>query len=201
MGLFYSYGSKSQLVGYADTGYLSDPHKVRYQTRYLFTYGWTAISWRSTKQTIAATSSNHAEILAIHEASRECFWLRSLIQYILSSCGLIDHKIAPTVLLKMIQHALLSLKADTSKVIEQSIFLPNSSSLMIFKIKGQLMYNRSAQVTIWQIYSQSHSQNPPLKDWCMRLGCADFEILNDVDKRRRLYSFFLGQVFFPLDFS
>nr|AEL30347.1 copia-like polyprotein [Arachis hypogaea] len=56
------------------------------------------ISWRSTKQMIAATSSNHAEILAIHEASRECFWLRSLIQYILSSCGLIDHKIAPTVL-------------------------------------------------------------------------------------------------------
>ncbi|KAL1330434.1 hypothetical protein AAHE18_12G109500 [Arachis hypogaea] len=100
MGLFYPYESKSQLVGYADVGYLSDPHKGRSQTGYLFTYGGTVISWKSTKQTIAATSSNHAEILAIHEASRECFLLRSFIQYILSSCGLIDHKIAPTVLLE-----------------------------------------------------------------------------------------------------
>ncbi|CAA7060847.1 unnamed protein product [Microthlaspi erraticum] len=31
------------------------------------------------KQTLAATSSNHAEILAIHEASRECIWLRSVV--------------------------------------------------------------------------------------------------------------------------
>ena len=48
----------------------------------LFTYGGTVISWCSTKQTIAVTSSNHAEILAIHVASRECIWLRSLVQHI-----------------------------------------------------------------------------------------------------------------------
>ncbi|KAK8505395.1 hypothetical protein V6N12_067362 [Hibiscus sabdariffa] len=57
-------------------GYLSDPHNARSQTGYVFTYGDTAISWHSMKQTITATSSNHAEILAIHEASRECVWLR-----------------------------------------------------------------------------------------------------------------------------
>ena len=34
--------------------------------------GGASISWRLMKQTIAATSSNHAEILAIHEANREC---------------------------------------------------------------------------------------------------------------------------------
>ena len=44
--------------------------------------GGTAISWRSTKQSIIATSSNHAEIIAIHEASRECVWLRSMINLI-----------------------------------------------------------------------------------------------------------------------
>ena len=58
--------------GYADAGYLSDPHKTRSQTEYVFTYGGTAISWRSVKQTMVATSSDHSEILAIHEASREC---------------------------------------------------------------------------------------------------------------------------------
>ena len=34
------------------------------------------------------TSSNHSEILAIHEASCECVWLRSIIQHIQETCGL-----------------------------------------------------------------------------------------------------------------
>ena len=96
MGLFFSNESKADLVGYADAGYLSDPHTSRSQTGYLFTCGDTAISWRSVKQTLTATSSNHAEILAIHEASRECVWLRSIIQHIRSSCGLTSEKMAPT---------------------------------------------------------------------------------------------------------
>ncbi|RVW93168.1 Retrovirus-related Pol polyprotein from transposon TNT 1-94 [Vitis vinifera] len=38
MGLFYSRESKQQLLGYADAGYLSDPHKGRSQTGYVFNY-------------------------------------------------------------------------------------------------------------------------------------------------------------------
>jgi hypothetical protein len=87
MGLFYSKVPKLELTGYADAGYLSDPHNGRSQTGYLFTCGGTTISWRSVKQTITATSSNYAELLALHEASRECVWLRSLIQHIQESCG------------------------------------------------------------------------------------------------------------------
>ncbi|XP_059291968.1 secreted RxLR effector protein 161-like [Lycium ferocissimum] len=72
IGLFYANKGSTDIVGYADAGYLSDPHKARSQTGYLLTCGGTAISWRSTKQSIVATSSNHAAIKAIHEASREC---------------------------------------------------------------------------------------------------------------------------------
>lgn len=54
----------------------------------MFTCGNTAISWRSVKQTLSATSSNHSKIIAIHEASRECVWLRSVIQRIQEKCGL-----------------------------------------------------------------------------------------------------------------
>ena len=43
MGLFYSNESKQQLFGYADAGYLSDPHKARSQTRYVFNCNETAI--------------------------------------------------------------------------------------------------------------------------------------------------------------
>ena len=35
MGLFYSNKSKEKLLGYADAGYLSDPHKARSQTGYV----------------------------------------------------------------------------------------------------------------------------------------------------------------------
>ena len=74
------------MIGYAYARYLSNPHKARSQTGYVFTYGGTLISWRSVKQTLVATSSNHLEILAIHEASRECVWL--MIQHIQETCGL-----------------------------------------------------------------------------------------------------------------
>ena len=37
---------------------------------------------------MVTTFSNHLEILAIHEASYECVWLRSMIQHIQETCGL-----------------------------------------------------------------------------------------------------------------
>ena len=88
IGLFYSKVPKLELLGYTDAGYLSDPHKAQSQSGYVFTCGDTAVSWRSVKQPMVATSSNHSELLAIHEASKECMWLRSMIQHIRDSSGL-----------------------------------------------------------------------------------------------------------------
>ncbi|XP_074352262.1 secreted RxLR effector protein 161-like [Apium graveolens] len=70
-GLFFPKNSTSQLIGYVDAGYLSDPHFDKSQTGYVFTYCGAAISWKSTKQTTVATSTNHSELIAIHEANRE----------------------------------------------------------------------------------------------------------------------------------
>ena len=39
MGLFYTNQNKEGLVGFADAGYLSDPHNARSQTGYVFTHG------------------------------------------------------------------------------------------------------------------------------------------------------------------
>ena len=75
---------------------MSDPHKARSQSGYVFTYCGAAISWRSTKQTLTATSSNHAELIALYEAGRECVWLRSMIQNIQEECGLENIKENPT---------------------------------------------------------------------------------------------------------
>jgi hypothetical protein len=81
MELFYS-GSKSQLIGYGDAGYLSNPHKGRSQTSYLFVYRDIVISCRCIKKILVATSSNHSEIITIHKKIRECIWLRLIIQHI-----------------------------------------------------------------------------------------------------------------------
>ncbi|CAL2278008.1 unnamed protein product [Prunus armeniaca] len=64
----------------------------------MFTCGNTTISWRSTKQTLVATSSNHAEILALHEANKECVWLRSLVHHIRKTCDLSSTTKAPTIM-------------------------------------------------------------------------------------------------------
>ena len=93
MGLFYPYASSSgstplgtrnnaTLFSYADVGYLSDPHKGRSQSGYVFTIENAVISWRSRKQTLVATLTNHSELFALYEAIRECVWLRALIAHI-----------------------------------------------------------------------------------------------------------------------
>ena len=44
IGLFYSKVPKPELLGNTDAGYLSDPHKARSQSGYVFTCGDTAVS-------------------------------------------------------------------------------------------------------------------------------------------------------------
>jgi hypothetical protein len=44
-------------------------------------HGGRTISWKSSKQTLIATSTNHSEIIALFEASHECVWLRKMIKH------------------------------------------------------------------------------------------------------------------------
>ena len=67
----------------------------------MFTCGGTTISWRSQKQTFIATSSNHAKVIALHEASREYVWLKSITQHIQATCGLpVEDNVACVVQMK-----------------------------------------------------------------------------------------------------
>ena len=60
MSLFYPNRSKSPPIGYADAGYLFDPHKAQSQMGYLFNSSNIVVSWWSIKQTTVATSLNHS---------------------------------------------------------------------------------------------------------------------------------------------
>ena len=85
---FITKNQDPSLLGYTDADYLSDPHNGRSQTGFVFLQGGTTISWKSTKQTLVSTSTNHSEIIALYEVSRECVWLRRMINYIIQSCGI-----------------------------------------------------------------------------------------------------------------
>ena len=98
LGLFYS--NESTLKGYADFGYLFHPHKAHSQTGYVFTCGNTAISWQSTEHTLTATSSNHSEIIALHETSHECVCLRLVIHHIRNAYELLLITSIPTTIYK-----------------------------------------------------------------------------------------------------
>ena len=75
---------------------MSDPYKIYSQTGYVFSIENMTISWRSMKQTLVAIFSNHAELIALYEATYECIWLRVVIEYIRSTSGLSSINDAPT---------------------------------------------------------------------------------------------------------
>ncbi|XP_073526553.1 uncharacterized protein [Phyllobates terribilis] len=98
LGLFSRTQRNAILVGYANEGYLSDPHKAKSQNGYVFTYGGITISWKSNKQTVKTTSSNQAELIALYEAGRKCVALRTMITFIQKKCGVRPITSEPTFL-------------------------------------------------------------------------------------------------------
>lgn len=126
-GIHYPHGSDQELRGFADAGYLSDPGDAKSQTGYVFQIGNSAISWKSSKQTLTTTSSNHSEIIALYEASRECLWLRNVMNHILESTGM--HTLdKPTIIYEdnrpcVQQIAAGYIKGDKTKHIAPKFFL------------------------------------------------------------------------------
>jgi hypothetical protein len=113
--LFYKVGEDSNIKGYVDACYLFDPLKGKSQTCYVFLRQGATISWKSTKQSLAATSSNHSEIIALHEASHECVWLRLVDGFIKESCGLSNVLESPTVIYEDNAACIVQIKASYIK--------------------------------------------------------------------------------------
>ncbi|GKG14342.1 hypothetical protein Tco_0353942, partial [Tanacetum coccineum] len=59
---------------YTDAGYLTDADDMKSQTGYVFVLDRGVVDWKSTKQSIFATSS-----IATFDASKEAVWIRKFI--------------------------------------------------------------------------------------------------------------------------
>nr|GFB34433.1 putative retrotransposon protein [Tanacetum cinerariifolium] len=64
---------------YTDAGYLTDADNLKSQTRYVFVLNGGAVDWKSTKQSIFATSSTDAEYIIAFDASKVVVWIRKFI--------------------------------------------------------------------------------------------------------------------------
>nr|GEW86439.1 hypothetical protein [Tanacetum cinerariifolium] len=64
---------------YTIVGYLTDADDLKSQTGYVFVLNRGVVDWKSTKQSIFATSSTDAEYIAIFDASKKAVWIRNFI--------------------------------------------------------------------------------------------------------------------------
>ncbi|GJX12714.1 retrotransposon protein, putative, ty1-copia subclass [Tanacetum coccineum] len=64
---------------YTDAGYLTDADDLKSQTGYVFILNGGVVDWKSTKQSIFATSSTEAEYIVAYDVSKEVVWVRKFI--------------------------------------------------------------------------------------------------------------------------
>nr|GEW65542.1 putative retrotransposon protein [Tanacetum cinerariifolium] len=81
MFLIYGGYTKRELRDscYTDAGYLTDANDIKSQTGYVFVLNRGVVDWKSTKQSIFATSSTDAEYIAAFDTSKEAVWISKFI--------------------------------------------------------------------------------------------------------------------------
>ena len=99
---------------------------------------------------MVAISSNHLEIITIHEANRECILLRSVIQHIQESCRLPSIKDNPTTLFEDNVTCIAQVKGGYIKRDRTKHISPKLRSFIHMNSKRvvKLMFNKYAQVII-----------------------------------------------------
>ena len=77
--LTYRRTSNLEIVGYSDSNYAGCKDTRKSTFGYLFLLADVAISWKSGKQSVIATSTMEAEFIACFEATVQSLWLRNFI--------------------------------------------------------------------------------------------------------------------------
>ena len=74
-----TYTDSLEIRGYSDADFAGDKDDRKSTSGYVFTLAGGAISWRSSKQTIVASSTMYAEFIACYEATGQALWLKKFI--------------------------------------------------------------------------------------------------------------------------
>ena len=77
--LTYKRSDSLEIRGYSDADFAGDINDRKSTSGYVFTLAGGAISWRSSKQSIVASSTMYAEFIACYEATGQAIWLNKFI--------------------------------------------------------------------------------------------------------------------------
>ena len=77
--LKYRKSDTLEIKGYSDADYAGDRDDRKSTSGYVFTLAGGAISWRSSKQELVATSTMYAEFIACYEVTGHVMWLKKFI--------------------------------------------------------------------------------------------------------------------------
>ena len=77
--LTYRRSDSLQVEGYSHSDFAGDIDDRKSTSGYAFTLAGGAISWKSSKQTVIASSTIYAEFVACYEASGRVKWLKKFI--------------------------------------------------------------------------------------------------------------------------
>jgi hypothetical protein len=78
--LTYRSSNCLEIKGYSDADYAGDRDERKSMSSYIFTLAGGAISWRSSKQKLVASSTMYAEfIIACHDTIGQVIWLKKFV--------------------------------------------------------------------------------------------------------------------------
>ena len=84
--LTFRRSNQLEVIGYSDSDFAGCIDSRKLTFGYLFLLGEGAISWKSAKQSVIASSTMEAEFIACYEATIHALWLRNFI----SGLGVVD---------------------------------------------------------------------------------------------------------------
>jgi len=79
--LTYKKSDQLEVIGYSNSDFAGCPDDRKSTSGLIFKMAGGAISWKSVKQTLTATSTMEAEYVACYEATCQAMWLKNLISY------------------------------------------------------------------------------------------------------------------------
>ena len=77
--LTYKRSDQLEVTGYSDSDFAGCPDDRKSTSGFIFMMAGGAVSWKSVKQTLTATSTMEAEYVACYEATCQTMWLKKLI--------------------------------------------------------------------------------------------------------------------------
>ena len=77
-GIIFKKSSNTDMIGFADAAYSNDPQDADSTSGYIFKTNGPVV-WKSKKQSLTATSTTEAEVIALHEAAKEAVWLSDIV--------------------------------------------------------------------------------------------------------------------------